>query len=727
MDLKRGNFQLEEKMVDICLSAADLQSDYCKMFLEKMAILNRTFLDVLQGQVREVPDADLSPTVRDYLEHVKNLDRIYGSRVPDSLQGAPSSFAFGSNATQTAANSTLSGEFCSCAHLESKPYLKASPSSSSIIITGAINSSPLSVTAQTSDASQTKSTFSLTTTPRVSFGNWSSSETNSDTASNERRGMKRAKRGGPDERADEVLITYQAPPTQEAPASVNASTKPAATFSFGKQQSDEKQSSEGSTPKKSLFAFGLASKEDFKQGDSSDQAETAKNVDKETPKEDSSNIVKDAPKANPPCFTFGTSQKAPASSGFSFGLAGNGDLKPSAAPLFTFGKTTTKDSTKKDSNETAAPFKAPTFPSIGSLSDGAGKDVKPLFSFGMPAKDSSSTEKTSAAAAVAGFKFGPPPATSGSSQSDKDVAVDARTETLVDGWRRGENDEEYVPPKVEAVLEEEPNAIFSSKFVVFVFPLPVSVLRACFEGENDEEYVPPKVEAVLEEEPDAIFSSKFVVFVFPLPVSCSVFILKGKTYEKLGIGQLHIKKAEKDEKKILLVRAATTIDRIFSGTIWLNVFVDKNLQVAKADEVKLRVREIFLFSITLVNPFRLYRIFSGTIWLNVFVDKNLQVAKADEVKLRVREIFLFSITLVNPFRLYRTFSGTIWLNVFVDKNLQVAKADEVKLRVREIFLFSITLVSSVSGGHPATHLIRLPSAKDRERVEKELSDGGAGA
>uniref|UniRef100_A0A915AHS0 RanBD1 domain-containing protein n=1 Tax=Parascaris univalens TaxID=6257 RepID=A0A915AHS0_PARUN len=508
------------RMVDICLSSSDLQSDYCKMFLEKMAILNRTFLDVLQGQIGEVPDADLSPTVRDYLEHVKNLDRIYGSRVPDSLEGAPSSFAFGNNADKTAANITPSG---------------------------AINSSPLSVTAHTSDASQTKSTFSLTAAPRVSFGNWNSSETNSDTASCERRGKKRAKRGGPDEKADEVLITYQAPQTQEVPTSVNASTKPAAIFAFGKQQSNEKQSSEDSSPKKSIFMFGLASKEDSRQDDLSDQAATVTNVDKATPKEDTSNVVKDAPKANPSRFTFGTSQKASASSGFSFGSGGSGDLKPSAAPLFTFGKTTTKDSTKKDSSEKAASFISPTFPSIKSLSDGAGKDVKPLFSFGMPAKDSSSTEKTSAVTAVTGFKFGQPPATSGTSQSDKD----------------GENDEEYVPPKVEAVLEEEPNAIFSSK--------------------------------------------------------CSVFVLKGKVYEKLGIGQLHIKKAEKDEKKILLVRAATTI-------------------------------------------------------------------------------------------------GTIWLNVFVDKNLQVAKADDVKLRV-----------SSVSGGHPATHLIRLPSAKDRERVEKELSDGGVDA
>lgn len=44
---------------------------------------------------------------------------------------------------------------------------------------------------------------------------------------------------------------------------------------------------------------------------------------------------------------------------------------------------------------------------------------------------------------------------------------------------------------------------------------------------------------------------------------CSVFVLKGTEYEKLGIGQLHIKTDESDgKKKILLVRAATTTGKI---------------------------------------------------------------------------------------------------------------------------------------------------------------------
>lgn len=45
---------------------------------------------------------------------------------------------------------------------------------------------------------------------------------------------------------------------------------------------------------------------------------------------------------------------------------------------------------------------------------------------------------------------------------------------------------------------------------------------------------------------------------------CSVFVLKGVEYEKLGVGQLHIKTDETDTiKKILLIRAATTIGKIY--------------------------------------------------------------------------------------------------------------------------------------------------------------------
>ncbi|EJW78529.1 hypothetical protein WUBG_10562, partial [Wuchereria bancrofti] len=93
------------------------------------------------------------------------------------------------------------------------------------------------------------------------------------------------------------------------------------------------------------------------------------------------------------------------------------------------------------------------------------------------------------------------------------------------------------------------------------------------EGEESE-YVPPKPETVLAEEPKAIFSSK-----------CSVFVLKGTEYEKLGVGQLHIKTDETDGvKKILLIRAATT-----TGTVWVNSYIDASMKHVIVDDVKLRI------------------------------------------------------------------------------------------------------------------------------------------
>ncbi|VDM99098.1 unnamed protein product [Onchocerca ochengi] len=50
-----------------------------KLFLEKMAVLNKTFLYFIQCSLKEMPDADLSPCVRDYLKHVEELDQTYGN------------------------------------------------------------------------------------------------------------------------------------------------------------------------------------------------------------------------------------------------------------------------------------------------------------------------------------------------------------------------------------------------------------------------------------------------------------------------------------------------------------------------------------------------------------------------------------------------------------------------------------------------------------------------
>ncbi|KHN81055.1 hypothetical protein Tcan_14616 [Toxocara canis] len=221
------------KMADYSQSTSDLTSSYSKMFLEKMALLNRTFLEVLQGHIREVPDVDLSPTIRDYLAHVQNLDRIYGSRDSETTPNEPSAFAFGSNTNGTAQRT---------ASLE-----------------GTTDSSVKPLATKPSDSSSCKAGSSLNSAPKFSFGCSNTNESNKDAVENERRGKKRAKRGGPDEREDEVIISYQGP---KVTPSSGDSAMPTTGFSFGKQSEDEKKpSSEGLVPAKPLFTFGTASKD----------------------------------------------------------------------------------------------------------------------------------------------------------------------------------------------------------------------------------------------------------------------------------------------------------------------------------------------------------------------------------------------------------------------------------------------------------------------------------
>ncbi|CAI5446288.1 unnamed protein product [Caenorhabditis angaria] len=97
---------------------------------------------------------------------------------------------------------------------------------------------------------------------------------------------------------------------------------------------------------------------------------------------------------------------------------------------------------------------------------------------------------------------------------------------------------------------------------------------AATEGANDNdeaEYVPPKVETVENEEPDAVFSSKVSVFKFV-----------DSEYKKLGVGMLHIK--ETDGKSSVLIRAATA-----TGTVWLNSLCNAAMKASKIDEKKIRL------------------------------------------------------------------------------------------------------------------------------------------
>ncbi|PIC43024.1 hypothetical protein B9Z55_009913 [Caenorhabditis nigoni] len=90
--------------------------------------------------------------------------------------------------------------------------------------------------------------------------------------------------------------------------------------------------------------------------------------------------------------------------------------------------------------------------------------------------------------------------------------------------------------------------------------------------DDDAEYVPPKVETVEAEEPDAVISSKVAVFKFA-----------DKEYTKLGVGMLHVK--DTDGKYSVLIRAATAI-----GTVWLNALCNKTMKATKVDDKGERIR-----------------------------------------------------------------------------------------------------------------------------------------
>ncbi|MCP9258528.1 Splicing factor 3B subunit 1 [Dirofilaria immitis] len=93
----------------------------------------------------------------------------------------------------------------------------------------------------------------------------------------------------------------------------------------------------------------------------------------------------------------------------------------------------------------------------------------------------------------------------------------------------------------------------------FKFDVPPTIQSEPNNESEESEYVPPKPTAVLTEEPKAIFSSK-----------CSVFVLKGTEYEKLGIGQLHIKTDETD------------------STVWVNSYIDDTMKHVTVEDAKLR-------------------------------------------------------------------------------------------------------------------------------------------
>ncbi|VDP25833.1 unnamed protein product, partial [Onchocerca flexuosa] len=131
-----------------------------KLFLEKMAVLNKTFLYFIQCSLKEMPDADLSPCVRDYLKHVEELDQTYGNIEIVSNGGS----------TSTSTENGKKGEV-------TNELLKASPSqkdvndgSGLIVKSSAAQEKPIS-----SEINIFNSTTNPASVPKISFDTSTSS------------------------------------------------------------------------------------------------------------------------------------------------------------------------------------------------------------------------------------------------------------------------------------------------------------------------------------------------------------------------------------------------------------------------------------------------------------------------------------------------------------------------------------------------------------------------
>ncbi|EFO23904.2 hypothetical protein LOAG_04583 [Loa loa] len=421
-----------------------------KLFLDKMAVLNKTFLYFIQCSLKEMPDADLSPCVRDYLKHVEELDRTYGN-----FPGQDDTNASTDNGKKDEAISDL-------------PKISLSEKD----VSDGSGTTVKSNMAQEKPASNAITVFSSTTNPtNVSKLSFDVSTTSS--SGSERRGRKRAKKGGPEGDDEEVIIPNH-----------NTPTSPQLTSSEKYIKTAPNQISHSSTL--SPF-FNSSSAENISKRDFDSNSDSKIETESGSFQEKSMNDIKETGTNKIPLFSFGQKDD----------LKKNELLKNAQNFLF-------KSSSEKELVEKLDEKKEPNVESTCK------SHVTPSFSFLKPVLDEGNFGCSDSSKTKLDFKFGAPPA-----------------------------------------VQSEPN------------------------NESEEsEYVPPKPEFVLAEEPKAIFSSK-----------CSVFVLKGTEYEKLGIGQLHIKTDETDSiKKILLIRAATT-----TGTVWVNSYIDESMKHVVIEDVKLRI------------------------------------------------------------------------------------------------------------------------------------------
>ncbi|KAL4003017.1 hypothetical protein ACH3XW_5900 [Acanthocheilonema viteae] len=418
-----------------------------KLFLEKMAVLNKTFLYFIQCSLKEMPDGDLSPCVRDYLKHVEELDRTYGNMLNE-------------DSTNTSNDNGNKDEV-----INELPKTTASEKDvgdgSEIMVKSNI--------AQEKSLSNTIAMFSNTTNPgNISKPSIDISTTSS--AGSEKRGRKRAKKGGPEGGDEEVIITNHNSPL---PRHLTNSEK-----CHIKTTSNQTSQSSSLSP-----FFNTSAAENILKRSSDSRDDSKAETESGSSQKKSTDDVKETGNNKIPLFLFGQKD----------------DLKKNE--LNELQKNPSNLIFNKSSSEKEV---------VEKIDEKNKSHITPAFSFLKPVAREGNCGFCDSSTTKLDFKFGTPSA----------VQLEPENES---------EESEYVPPKPEAVLVQEPKSIFSSK--------------------------------------------------------CSVFVLKGTEYEKLGIGQLHIKIDENNSvKKILLIRAATA-----TGTVWVNSYIDESMKHVTIDDVKLRI------------------------------------------------------------------------------------------------------------------------------------------
>ncbi|CAD5208918.1 unnamed protein product [Bursaphelenchus xylophilus] len=534
-----------------------------ELFQSKLTLLNKNFLQFVTKKVEQYPSADLSPTLKSYLKHLADLDKLYsGPEEEKKLTDRPFKKAlppsaklkrFGelkpseSNSTSTFSSTLISKPVEPLKSISTSKEVSA-PVFSSTLPTSA-NSNPLPFVQQPSAGLAVKPSEPLPVVP--SSAPCSSSEPKKSETSNAQLFQRTPASSYFGSQSSQPVFKESAPAVPSIP-------KAPSSNSFTPYSTEQRLS-------RKRQAKTQLSYDDYLKplGDSPEKKERE-------------STFKPPPSFDPYIFKKKDDALVPS--------------PPVARDLFdkknetTVSKLTNFNSDFEPKKKDEAPS-CPVFPSFGipkSSSSPSEPTEDPKPSDPTPPKfnlfGSSSTEKKE----LPTFNF------LSRSEDKKDeskgtpgVSIPTKNEekeklpNFSDLFRTDENKPKGTEPSLSLFLkkpegEAAPFTLFSDKSS----SLNVSSTENTGEDEEEGKEEPPKVEAVDQSEPDALFSAK-----------ATVHLLKEGTnsWNKLGVGYVNIK--DLGEKKQLLVRAATTL-----GTIWVNTAVNNHVKSFKMNEKRIKVR-----------------------------------------------------------------------------------------------------------------------------------------